>query len=68
MGGGEAAPVDPAVKVDGTTLTRGYIAFQAETAPTDFRKIELLDLEGCMEPGNAKYKSYYVVSYPLRCD
>jgi len=29
---------------DGTPLTEGYIALQAESHPTDFRKIELLDL------------------------
>jgi len=29
---------------DGTPLKEGYIAIQAETAPTEFRKIELLDL------------------------
>ena len=54
------APVDPAVKVDGTPLSRGYISIQAETAPTDFRKIELLILEGCMDPKATNYKSYYI--------
>jgi hypothetical protein len=44
IGGGGADPADPAIKVDGTPLTAGYIAIQAETAPTDFRKIELLNL------------------------
>lgn len=29
---------------DGTPITEGYIAVQAESHPTDFRKIELLDL------------------------
>ena len=29
---------------EGTLLKEGYIALQAETAPTEFRKIELLDL------------------------
>ena len=46
MGGGNVAPVDPATKIDGTPMTGGYISIQAETAPTDFRKIELLNLEG----------------------
>lgn len=41
IGGGNASPTDPAVKVDGTPLTGGYIAIQAETAPTEFRKIEI---------------------------
>ena len=31
IGGGLASPADPAVKVDGTMLTGGYIALQAET-------------------------------------
>ena len=43
IGGGTVAPVDPAVKVDGTPLTGGYISIQAETAPIDFRKVELLE-------------------------
>lgn len=31
---------------DGTPLTKGLIAIQAETHPTEFRKIEILPLEG----------------------
>ena len=31
---------------EGTLLKDGYIAIQAESAPTEFRKIELLDLSG----------------------
>jgi hypothetical protein len=67
MGGGAVEPVDPAVKVDGTPMTGGYIAIQAETAPTDFRKIELLDLEGCMDPKASNYKRYFVKSRPAAC-
>ena len=67
IGGGNVNPVDPAVKVDGTPLTGGYIALQAETAPIDFRKIELLNLEGCMDPKAANYKSYFVKSNPAAC-
>lgn len=60
MGGGNVAPVDPKIKVDGTPLTGGYISIQAETAPIDFRKIELLNLEGCMDPKATNFKSYVV--------
>ena len=67
MGGGAAAPVDPAVKVDGTPLASGYISIQAETAPADFRKIEVLSLEGCMDPKAATYKSYFIKSNPATC-
>jgi len=67
IGGGAAAPVDPAVKVDGTPLAGGYISLQAETAPADFRKVELLNLEGCMDPKASNYKTYYVRSKPGAC-
>jgi len=60
IGGAQASPTDPKVKVDGTPLTGGYISIQAETAPVDFRKIELLDLEGCMDPKAANYKKYVI--------
>jgi hypothetical protein len=67
IGGGSASPTDPAIKVDGTPLTSGYIALQAETAPIDFRKVELLNLEGCMDPKASNYKSYFVKSAPATC-
>ena len=60
MGGGNVAPVDPGVKVDGTPMEGGFISIQAETAPTDFRKIELLDLEGCMDPKASNYRAYVI--------
>jgi hypothetical protein len=67
IGGGQASPTDPAVKVDGTPLSGGYIAIQAETAPADFRKIELLNLEGCTDRKAANYKSYFVKSNAALC-
>jgi len=67
IGGGGAAPTDPAVKVDGTQLNGGYIALQAETAPTDFRKVELLNLEGCMDPKARNYKTYFVKANASLC-
>lgn len=67
IGGGNVAPVDPAVKVDGTPMTGGYISIQAETAPVDFRKIEVLPLEGCMDPKSPKFKAYFVKAKPEAC-
>jgi 3-keto-disaccharide hydrolase len=67
IGGGQASPTDPAVKIDGTPLTGGYISLQAETAPIDFRKVELLNLEGCMDPKAPTYRSYFVKSNPAMC-
>lgn len=45
---------------DGKPLDEGYIALQAESSPTDFKNIELLDLCGCMDEKAKNYKSYYV--------
>jgi hypothetical protein len=67
IGGGSASPTDPAIKVDGTPLTGGYISLQAETAPIDFRKVELLNLEGCMDPKASNHRAYYVKADPKRC-
>jgi hypothetical protein len=67
IGGGNVSPVDPAIKVDGTILTGGYISLQAETAPIDFRKVELLNLEGCSDPRSSTYKPYVVKSNPAMC-
>jgi len=67
IGGGNVSPFDPSVKVDGTPLAGGYIAIQAETGPTDFRKIELLNLEGCTDPKASNYKSYFLRANPKLC-
>ena len=52
---------------NGTRLTQGYIAIQAESHPYRFRKIELLDLEGCMDPKSPAYRSFFVKSRPSAC-
>ena len=67
IGGGGVSSVDPAVKVDGTPMTGGYISLQAETAPIDFRKVELLNLEGCMDQRWPSYRTYFVKSNPAMC-
>ena len=67
IGGGNVSPVDPKIKVDGAPLTGGYISVQAETAPIDFRKIEVLNLEGCMNKQSKSYKPYYVKDNPKAC-
>jgi hypothetical protein len=53
--------------VDGTPLTGGYISIQAETAPADYRKVELLNLEGCMDQRSKSYRPYFVKSNPAAC-
>jgi hypothetical protein len=60
IGGGNVSNFDPALKKDGTPLAEGYIALQGESHPTEFRKIEILNLSGCMDPKASNYKTYYV--------
>jgi hypothetical protein len=60
IGGPNVSNFDPAVKKDGTPLGEGYIALQAESHPTEFRKVEILNLSGCMDPKASNYKAYYV--------
>jgi hypothetical protein len=52
---------------DGTPLKEGYIALQAESHPIDFKKIELLNLVGCMDPKATNYKSYYIKADNTQC-
>lgn len=67
IGGGVVENYDPAVKQDGKLLKEGYIALQSEGQPIDFRKVELLNLMGCMDPEASNYKSYYVKPDPSVC-
>jgi hypothetical protein len=67
IGGDGVSPVDPAVKVDGRPLTSGYIALQAETAEIDFRKVELVNLEGCTDKRASNFKPSIVKSNPAMC-
>jgi hypothetical protein len=57
----------PWIKRDRTALGEGYIALQAESHPIDFRKIELLNLVGCMDPKAKNYKDYYMKADNSQC-
>ena len=67
MGGGSANNTNPGVLVAGKLLSEGYISLQAESAPIDFRKVEVVNLQGCMDPKATNYKAYYVKSDPAAC-
>ena len=55
------------INKEGTPLTQGYLALQAESQNIDFRNIELLNLEGCMDPTAKNYKAYYIKSDKTKC-
>jgi hypothetical protein len=67
IGGGVANNYDPKMKQDGKLLSQGFIALQSEGQPVDFRKVEILNLEGCMDPKSKNYRSYYIKSNPAKC-
>ncbi len=52
---------------DGQPLTGGYIALQAESHPIDFKNIEILNLEGCMDKKAKNYKDYFVKADNKTC-
>lgn len=49
IGGGVVHDYDPKVKEDGKSLKEGCIALQSESFPTEFKKVELFDLEPYMD-------------------
>ena len=48
-------------------LNQGYITIQAESHPYRFRRIDVVNLMGCMTVGNANYKSYLIKHDPNAC-
>ena len=54
-------------KNDGQPLTEGYISLQSESHPVEFRKVELLNLCGCMDEKAKNYKSYFVKNDKAIC-
>lgn len=67
IGGAVVNNFDPAAKQDGKLLAAGYIALQSESHPIDFRKVELLNLVGCMDRRSPSYRSYFLRSDPSSC-
>lgn len=51
----------------GELLSEGYIALQAESHPTEFRKVEVLNLVGCMDRKAKNFKSYFVKADNTKC-
>lgn len=56
------------MKSTGTPVKEGYLAIQAEGTSTLFRKLEILDLIGCMDRNKPAYRSYFVKESPGACE
>jgi hypothetical protein len=67
MGVGSANNTNPGVMVPGKPITGGSISLQAETSEIDFRKVEVLNLEGCMDPKSSSYRPYLIKHDPAAC-
>ncbi len=52
----------------GAPLGEGRIALQMESHPTDFRKIEMVNLKGCMDETAINYKDYFLADDPESCE
>jgi hypothetical protein len=67
VGGGNVSKHDPAVKPDGRLLEGGSISLQSESHPVEFRKVELLNLVGCMDEKAKNYKTYFEKDDRVSC-
>ncbi|NQW75532.1 MAG: DUF1080 domain-containing protein [Cytophagales bacterium] len=67
IGGGNVGGQEVVFGTKGQLLTDGYISLQSESHPVDFKNIEFLNLEGCMDPLALNYKSYFIKSKPSDC-
>lgn len=66
-GGGVVSGHRPEMKPDGEPLGSGFIALQSESHPIQFRRVELLNLKGCMDEDAGNFRSYYVEPDPEAC-
>lgn len=67
IGGGVVSGFDPLIKIDGKRLIEGSISLQSESHPIEFRKVEILNLKGCMDSKAKNFKSYYVEKDNSKC-
>ena len=52
---------------NGRQLTGGTISLQSESHPVEFRKVELLNLVGCMDKKARSYRPYFEEDDPSAC-
>ena len=67
FGGGVVDNFNTATKLDGKLIDSGWISLQSESHPIDFRRVEILNLAGCMDRAASNYKSYFIKHVPEEC-
>ena len=68
LGGGSVSGHRPELLREGEPLGEGYISLQSESHPIQFRRVELLDLEGCMDERSPSYRPWFVEPDPAACN
>lgn len=66
-GGGAVSGHLPEMQPEGEPLGEGYISLQSESHPVQFRRVELLNLEGCMDPESPAFRAWFVEPDPAAC-
>jgi hypothetical protein len=67
-GGGAVSGHRPELKPEGQPLGEGYISLQSESHPVQFRRVELLNLKGCMDEASPRFRNWYVEPDAAACD
>jgi hypothetical protein len=67
-GGGAVSGHRPELQPEGVPLGAGYISLQSESHPVQFRRVELLNLKGCMQSSSPGFRGWYVEPDPSTCD
>ncbi|HUF74116.1 MAG TPA: DUF1080 domain-containing protein [Gammaproteobacteria bacterium] len=66
-GGGAVSGHRPEMQREGEPLGEGYISLQSESHPIQFRRVELLDLKGCMDRAAPAFRPWFVAPDPAGC-
>jgi hypothetical protein len=66
-GGGSVSGHRPEMQPEGEPIGEGYISLQSESHPVQFRRVELLNLRGCMDADSPDFRAWYVEPDPAAC-
>jgi len=67
IGGGNVSDAGDDPRPEGTWIDRGTISLQSESHPVQFRRVMLLDLEGCTDPASPAFRDWFLHSDPDAC-
>jgi hypothetical protein len=68
LGGGSVSGYRPEITVEGQAVRSGYISLQSESHPVQFRRVDLLNLKGCMQPDSPSFRGWFIEPDSAACD